>query len=110
MIFRIPMMMMVSLTAAAAQIGDDDFINLCIPTIKPAQQATAVCQCIWTDAVLSIEDQDLRAAALRGYKETGIFTIKNEWLPILKRGQAASTLERILPAISVCMSTSGKRK
>ncbi len=91
---------------ASAQATREEFAGICAPKIivKPPAKPETVCNCVWDKAVMSIADADLRAAALRGYRETGLFSIQNDWVPTSKRSQVQETLTKLAAPVFSCMA------
>jgi hypothetical protein len=91
---------------AAAQQTREEFVAICAPKMvtRPPAKPEPVCECVWDKAVLSVTDSDLRAAALRGYRETGVFSIQNDWVPAGKRGQIQDTLAKLAVPVFSCMA------
>ncbi len=63
----------------------------------------AVCSCLHDKAAALVEDPDLRAALLRGIRETGVPRIETAWVPPSKQAEIGPTFTRIAKPALQCL-------
>ena len=81
-----------------------DFVRQCAPHMLGRwAHPEEVCGCLHDYAVAVIEDDDLRAAVLRGIRETGVPTIDDAWVPASKQSEIGATFTRIAKPTLQCM-------
>jgi hypothetical protein len=82
----------------------NDFVRLCAPHMLGRwAHPEEVCGCLHDHAAAVVEDQDLRAALLRGISETGVPTIETEWVPVSKQSEIGPTFTKIARPTLQCM-------
>ena len=81
-----------------------EFMRQCAPRMLGRwEHPEEVCGCLHDHAVAAVEDRDLREALLRGISETGVPTIKTDWVPASKQGEIGSTFTKIAKPTLQCM-------
>ena len=81
-----------------------EFVRQCAPhMVGRWAHPDAVCQCLYDHAAAAVEDRDMRRALLRGISETGVPTIKNDWVPLAKRSDISATFTTIAKPTLQCM-------
>src|SRR5437899_12819043 len=59
-----------------------EFVRQCAPhMIGRWAHPEAVCSCLHDHAAAAVEDNDLREALMRGFRESGVSTIESYWEP-----------------------------
>jgi hypothetical protein len=101
--------------AAQAQLGNltnwrklpdrrGEFVRLCSPhMIGRWAHPEAVCVCLHDHAVASVEDEDLRAALLRGISERGVPSLEKDWIPASKQPMISAAFSQIAKSTWQCM-------
>jgi hypothetical protein len=82
----------------------EEFVRLCAPhMVGRWAHPESVCGCLHDHAAAAVEDNDLRAALLRGISETGVPTIESGWVPAAKRSEIGATFTKIAKPTLQCM-------
>src|SRR5271168_1326613 len=82
----------------------EEFVRLCAPHMTGRwAHPESVCGCLHDHAAAAVEDNDLRAALLRGISETGVPTIESDWVPASKRSEIGATFTKIAKPTLQCM-------
>ena len=81
-----------------------EFVRLCVPHMTGRwAHPESVCSCLHDYAAAAVEDNDLRAALLRGISETGVPTIETDWVPASKRSEIGATFTKIAKPTLQCL-------
>jgi hypothetical protein len=81
----------------------EEFVRLCAPHMMGRwAHPESVCGCLHDHAAAAVEDNDLRAALLRGISETGVPTIETAWVPASKRSENGATFTKIAKQTLQC--------
>lgn len=90
---------------ADSQSAREQFIAHCMTKVatRPHQSADVVCACLHDNAILTIDDADMRAAIMRNIEDNGKPGISAALVPLEKRGQIDATLTQLARPALACM-------